>query len=239
MFNFLSRPPRSSLATKEKIWNYSVDKRSERSDLNKIYSDGTHPRGFDWLNLPHICHSVAIVPGLQSQLQSSKIQFYESRWDYTETKFDSCALDYSKVTMDTVGTRWGRKRERGKNDGMIRRGWKDQRKKRISVCSLCPLVTSGLLFHLDVTRKTLQHPSLGRHRWSSRQNRHFSATAAKLDPWGYLACISGQTRELNEVQRDLCSGFTSHISAGHALSLYNGTMDYALRPHMKNIKNKT
>lgn len=39
------------------------------------------------------------------------------------------------------------------------------------------------------------------------------------------------------MHRDLCSGFTSQISAGHAFFLYSGTMDYALRSHMRNIEN--
>jgi len=81
-----------------------------------------------------------------------------------------------------------------------------------------PFVTSSLVFSTE---------------------NHFS-TIIVSQTYKDIPCISRQTRvyrELNEVHRDLCSGFTSQISAGHTFFLCNGTMDYALRSHMRNIEN--
>lgn len=135
------------------------------------------------------------------------------------------------------GGRKERKREKERMDDEIRGGWKDQREKRTGVCStLCPLVASGLFFQLDNPQHFTPFVTSSSLTFSTVPffNHHGRAGPMRISR------VSAQTkvyRELNEVHRDLCSGFTSQISAGRAFSLYNGTMDYTLRPRIRNIDN--
>lgn len=122
------------------------------------------------------------------------------------------------------------------SDGMMRWRMKESTRKGMRVHSTCVL-----RFALSTQRnpQNFTTPFVTSSLVLSTEPSFFNYYS-KSNLWGYPACISGQTRvyrELNEVHRNLCSGFTSQISAGHTFFLCNGTMDYALRSHMRNIEN--